>query len=658
MRLAHRVAQVWADQSVLTRAFENHRPRTGQQRMAEAVADAIDDDGVLVVEAGTGVGKTFAYLIPVLLSGERAIVSTATKALQDQLARRDLPRLLSALGLVVRVAVLKGRASYLCTHRLAIARQSEAAHDAVIQRDLAQVESWARATQTGDLAELPTLDENAAAVALVTSTRENCLGGRCAHWQACHVNAARRVAQEADLVVTNHHLFFADQMIRETGVAELLPNVHTVVFDEAHQLNAIGLRYLGRRLTVQTLERLCDDLCNDQRMLARCDRDWAAKVGALSLALDAAKACVPAGQGIAMGFGTTDPVVLALHAVHTALIACDPGLRMVEASGIDMGTLRKSMDHALAEIEALLSPPVPDAVRWTEGMPHAAWVEMPLTVASALSAMMDAPQTQAHSWIFTSATLGHEPHFAEFLQTMGLEGKAQVLHIPSPFDYAQQAVLYVPCDFPSPGGIAHSVAVAGLVEQAARMLQGRTLVLTTSLRAMRDVANALRHRFGLPTDPVVRVQGESSKRAITDALRARGLPTDERGVVVVACSAFWEGIDVPGDALQLVVIDKLPFSPPDDPLTQARAQQLTGNGGNAFMQMHVPHAALVLKQGAGRLLRTETDRGVLVVCDARLHNKSYGKKLRAALPPMVHLDSEEAFLRALQDLTRPSTMAH
>lgn len=655
MRLAVQVAQVWADQARLARALPHHRPRAGQQLMAQAVSDAIDDDGVLVVEAGTGVGKTYAYLIPVLLSGEKAIVSTATKALQDQLARRDVPRLLDALGLAARVAVLKGRSSYLCIHRLERARQSDVAFDTHTQRDLAQVESWAPATQTGDLAELPTLDENAEAVALVTSTRENCLGGRCNHWEACHVNVARRLAQEADLVVANHHLFFADHIIRETGVAELLPQVRTLVLDEAHQLNEIGLGFLGRCLDLRSLERLSNELQRDQRLLARCDRDWIGKLQALAHALEKAKAHVQSLHD-ANASPSTDS---GLQDLYTALAACEPSLRGVEESGIELGDLRRRMDHFLAELQVFAADPGPDTVRWLEGGTQPVWVQTPLTVATALRNMMQTAHTQKQSWVLTSATLGHEPGLADFVQTMGLEGKAQVLQVPSPFDYAQHSALYVPAHFPSPGGPAHSLSVARLVAQAVRVLQGRTLVLTTSLRAMCDIADELRLCLTLSTDPSVRVQGETSKRILADALRAQGRSAeDERGMVLVACAAFWEGIDVPGDALQLVVIDKLPFSPPDDPVMQARARQIKATGGNAFMQLHVAQAALALKQGAGRLLRSETDRGVLVVCDARLRNKSYGKKLLAALPPMPQLDSEAAFLQALQGLTKPSTTAY
>lgn len=536
MRLRARVAAAWSEQGALTTSVPNFRPRHGQQVMAEAVADVLESGGVLVVEAGTGVGKTYAYLAPALISGERVMVSTATKALQDQMVGRDLPLLLAALGLPVRVALLKGRASYLCRHRLELARQSEVAYPVAVQRDLTQVESWAVQTASGDLAELATLDEDSDAVQLVTSTRDNCLGSHCPRWASCHVYQARRQAMEAELVVVNHHLFFADLVVRESGVAELLPRVQVVIFDEAHRLSDIGVPFLSHRVDAST----------------------------------------PGG--------------------------------------------------------------------------------VPLTIAPAMQELLSEPGALQRSWIFTSATLGYEPGLDAFLEATGLPNHSRVLRVPSPFDYANQAALFVPSDMPDVGTSAHSLAVADLVATAASVLGGRTLVLTTSLRAMRAVAQRLRERLQSDTDLQVRVQGESSKRMLTEALRQ-----PERsaavGVILVACVTFWEGIDVPGDALQLVVIDKLPFSPPDDPLLQARAARLQELGRNPFMQLHVPQAAMVLKQGAGRLIRSEHDRGVLVVCDERLVQKSYGRKLLAALPPMRRLPGAPEFQEALLELTRPSTRA-
>lgn len=536
MRLRERVAAVWSAQGVMAQSIPNYRPRHGQQAMAEAVADILETGGVLVVEAGTGVGKTYAYLVSALLSGERVMVSTATKALQDQLVGRDLPLLQAALGLPVRVALLKGRSSYLCRHRLDLARQAEVAYPITVQRDLAQVESWAAQTTRGDLAELATLDEDSDAVPLVTSTRDNCLASHCPRWTSCHVYQARRNAMEAELVVVNHHLFFADLVVRESGVAELLPRVHAVIFDEAHQLNDIGVPFLSHR---------------------------------------------------------------------------------VEAAA-----------------------------------PEAAL----LTIAPAIEELLDEPGALHRSWVFTSATLGYEPGLDAYLETTGLQNRARVLHVPSPFDYANQAALYVPTQMPDVGTSAHSLAVADLAAEAASVLGGRTLVLTTSLRAMRAIAQRLRERLQSNADPQVRVQGESSKRALTDALRQRG-PNAAVGVILVACVTFWEGIDVPGDALQLVIIDKLPFSPPDDPLLQMRAARLKDMGRNPFMELHVPQAAVLLKQGAGRLIRSETDRGVLVVCDGRLVQKPYGRKIVAALPPMRRLHGEPEFQEALLALTKPSTMA-
>lgn len=649
----------------LSGSLRGFSARPGQLQMAGEVADTIEAGGALVVEAGTGVGKTFAYLIPVLLSGERTLISTATKALQDQLFKRDLPGLMAVLGVRTRLALLKGRSSYLCLHRLEFARFDAQFNAPTTLQQLANVERWALTTRTGDLAELDALDEGSAVIPLVSSTRENCLGSRCAQARSCHVNQARREAMLADVVVVNHHLFFADLNVRESGVAELLPTVHTVVFDEAHQLNQIGVQFLGRQLTSGQFATFAADVAKASLQHARGLAAWTSLLGELeSRASELRVLCT--GTPGRRSWGDTAPQGIdpeqwqtALVALEAALSGLKAALTLVAQTDPEMDALADRGLRLMESLRAFSAQVKPEFARWLEVGPQIRMVQAPLDIAGAMQAAMgntQAPGASGRAWVFTSATLGHDAELDFFVQSCGLSG-SRVLKVESPFDYAKQSALYVPADMPKPSDITHSAAVAGLAMKAACRLGGRTLVLTTTLRAMRSIGDEL--RYALAADGVlplrVLVQGEGSKRDLVERF-TQGAADGQVGCVLVASSSFWEGIDIPGDALQLLVIDKLPFSPPDDPMQQARAAQLENMGKSAFKEMYLPHAALALKQGAGRLIRRETDVGVLVVCDVRLSQMGYGKKLLKTLPPMRRLQSEDEFLESLDVLTRVSTM--
>lgn len=662
--LEDRVREVFAQGGALSRAADQFRERGGQTRMALAVAQVIEEGGPLVVEAGTGVGKTFSYLVPALLSGERVLLSTATKALQDQLFGRDLPRLVEALGLPVRTALLKGRASYLCLHRLELARR-DASPERVSQRALAKIEQWSQATRTGDLAELPGLDERSPIIPLVTSTRENCLGAQCPQFRACHVNLARREALAADVVVVNHHLFFADLSVRESGMAELLPSVRVVVFDEAHQLNETGVQFLGVQLgSAQALD-FSRDLLAAGLQHARGLVDWqtlAAGVerAARELRLSAGRQWPgtklrwtdAAPEGIDPG-----PWQNALEALQQAFEHAADGLAMVSELSPDFVRLNERAIELASRGQRFAQPCAPESVRWVDVGNQLRLVESPLDIAQAVKRRMlksDAPKEEGapnRSWIFTSATLGDEPQLRWFTEPCGLED-ATVLRVSSPFDYLEQAALYVPRNFPKPNDPAHSAQVARLAGRGAALLGGRTLVLTTTLRALRAIGDDLRRQFeqGDAAHALeVLVQGELPKRVLMDRFR-EGADHGRPGCVLVASASFWEGFDAPGEALQLVVIDKLPFPPPNDPLVEARSKRLESQGRSAFNEYFIPEAAVALKQGAGRLIRTERDRGVLAICDTRLTAMSYGKRLLSAVPGMRRLESEADFDAALADL--------
>jgi ATP-dependent DNA helicase DinG len=663
--LQGQVREAFSGGGVLSRAAEQFRPRSGQTEMALAVARTIEAGGALVVEAGTGVGKTFSYLVPALLSGERVLLSTATKTLQDQLFGRDLPRLVEALGLPVRSALLKGRASYLCLHRMELARQDAVSPERGALLALAKIEEWSKVTRTGDLAELPGLDERSPLIPLVTSTRDNCLGTQCPKFRACHVNQARREALAADVVVINHHLFFADLSVRESGMAELLPTVRVAIFDEAHQLNETGVQFLGAHLTTGQLLDFARDALAAGLQLARGLADWQALAAAVERAARELRLVVgkhPPGArlrwvAVAPGDVSAREWRAALDELHLACAQVASALDTVSEIAPDFVRLAERAEALVHGVERFAGGCEPGAVRWVDVGAQLRLVESPLDIALAVQEKLlrtGEEEASTRAWIFTSATLGDDARLSWFTEPCGL-GDADVLRVGSPFDYASQAAIYVPRMLPKPGEPGHSAAVAELAAEAVRQLGGRTMVLTTTLRALRVIGDELQRRFEGSREVEVLVQGQWPKRRLIERFR-EGASGGRRGCMLVASASFWEGVDVPGDALQLVIIDKLPFPPPGDPLVEARAQRLQEQGRSAFNDYFVPEAAVALKQGAGRLIRRESDQGVLAVCDTRLATMGYGRRLLAALPPMRTLRSKEEFLETLAGLvTRAST---
>jgi ATP-dependent DNA helicase DinG len=648
--LSQQVALAFSSQGALARADPDLAQREAQQTLARQVALAIERRGALVAEAGTGVGKTFAYLVPLLLSGRRALVSTATKSLQDQLFLRDLPWLCRALAVPLTLALLKGRSSYLCLQRLQSARQGAELSDRWALRTLARVEAWAQATRSGDLAEIDGLDERSPVIPLVTSTRDNCLGSDCPQFKACHVMQARREAMAADLVVVNHHLFFADMALRDSGVAELLPTVDVAVFDEAHQLVEAGVQFLGTTLGTAQLIDFARDLLAVGLQHARGLRDWQALAGALEQAARQLRLLCAGPLRDLRGVlklrweerAGADTWAPGLRAVADAAQAVAQALEELRAAAPDFDKLQQRA-QALAQLAELFAQPAAaDQVRWIDVSPQQArLVQSPLDIREMLS---EQRRTAPKAWVFTSATLGDDERLSWFTSATGLED-ATTLRVGSPFDYAAHARLWVPLPFPKPNDGAHPAAVGALAARCARTLRGRTFVLTTTLRVLPLVADALREALARDGATMqVLVQGSQPKRAL---LQRYG---DGRDCVLVGSQSFWEGIDVPGDALQCVLIDKLPFPPPNDPLVQARVKKIEARGGNAFGDYFVAEAAVSLKQGAGRLIRSESDRGLLVVCDPRLRQMNYGTRLRAALPPMGVLTDEAQALAWLAEL--------
>ena len=642
--LEQAVARAFAPDGPLARHESGFRPRVQQDQMAARIAQALDAREALVAEAGTGVGKTFAYLVPLLLSGRRALVSTATKSLQDQLFLRDLPRLRDALGVPVRMALLKGRASYLCRWRLQQAESGGQLPDRFAVRALHRVSQWAQGTTKGDLAEIAGLDDRSPVIPLVTSTRDNCLGAECPEFRACHVMHARREAMAADLVVVNHHLFFADMALRDSGVAELLPTVDVAVFDEAHQLVEAGVQFLGTTLATGQAIDLGRDLLAAGLQHARGLQPWAELQAGVERAARELRLASAGELREVRGVlkrrweEAADALCEALPALAETALAAAEALAAVAEAAPDFPKLEQRARALAVLARHFEAEAAAGFVRWVDlTAQQARLVESPLDIRDMLT---EQRELVPKAWIFTSATLGDDAELSWFCASTGLEDAAK-LRVGSPFDYAEHARVWVPASMPLPNAANHSDAVGGLAARCALALGGRTFVLTTTLRVLPMVAQALR---SAAPELTVLVQGSEPRRAL---LQRFG---DGRGCVLVGSQSFWEGIDMPGDALQCVLIDKLPFPPPNDPLVEARVRQLREQGRNPFDDYFVAEAAVSLKQGAGRLIRAESDRGLLVLCDPRLRQMRYGRRLLAALPPMGRLDDESQALTWLAEL--------
>ena len=628
---------IFRDGGTLARSLPGFRFRSQQLAMAQAIARTIAARGQLVAEAGTGTGKTFAYLAPALLYGGKVIVSTGTKTLQDQLFERDLPLVRDALAVPVTVALLKGRANYVCHHHLERAAREDRLPSRDDVRHLPKIVAFARASERGDRAELADVPENATIWPLVTSTRDNCLGQNCAHHADCFVLKARREALDADVVVVNHHLFFADVMLRDEGVSELLPNCNTVILDEAHQLPDTATLFFGEQVGAGQLGELARDAEVTARTAAR-------DVPALP---DAATGLAPAIRRLRLAAGD-QPVKLArdaamgragfaeaLDGLAAALDRLATELSHFAERGEELASVAQRAEAAARQVARWRdgSDAIPDSpeeaqawIRWIDVTPHGFQLQAsPLSVASLMRRQVEA---SARAWIFTSATLAVGRDFSHYTSQLGLE-QAQTGAWESPFDYATQALLYVPRGLPAPNTPAHTDAVVDAALPLLAASGGRAFLLFTSLRALAQARERLAAALARDghTFPLL-VQGEGSRSELLVRFRELG------NAVLLGSASFWEGVDVPGDALSLVVIDKLPFAPPDDPLLAARLDHLREEGGNPFMDWQLPQAVIALKQGAGRLIRTETDRGVLAICDPRLIDKPYGRRIWQSLPPM------------------------
>ena len=599
-------------------------PRQEQLQLAEAIEKTIATGGTLVAEAGTGIGKTLSYLVPVLRGGERTIISTGTKTLQDQLYFRDLPVVKKALGSTLKTALLKGRANYLCLYRMEQARRDGRLPSRESITELEAIRQWAPASIDGDLSISSVIAEDSELWPMVTSTADNCLGADCPDFDACFVARARREAQAADVVVVNHHLLFADMAIKHSGFGEVLPGASVFIVDEAHQAPETASQFFSSSLSTRQISDLCRDLLAEA----------AETSGGMAVVRDEVAHCRQVIREFQLAChdnledrGTWDEmlnrpeIINALQSLDTAVCGLKPVAETMQGASRGMDACLQRLAEIHAHFDHL-DKAVPDTeVRWFERRGQGVSIHTtPLDISNLFSSFCE--QLDA-AWVFTSATLSVNGGFDHFVRQLGLQD-ADTLNLDSPFDYENNALLWLPAGLPEPREPSFVPELLQQVRPVLEASKGRAFMLFTSHRALKQAAELL---AGTIEHPLF-VQGEMPRSMLLDAFRRSG------DGILLGSASFWGGVDVMGDALSLVIIDKLPFAPPNDPVMVARSKQLRQHGGNPFMELFLPQAVIALKQGAGRLIRDVNDRGVLVICDRRLISKGYGSVFLESLPPM------------------------
>ena len=630
----------------LAPAVGSFSPRTSQTEMAKAIAAAIDGQKVLVAEAGTGTGKTFAYLVPALLWGGKTIVSTGTKNLQDQLFLRDIPTVRAALRAPVSVALLKGRSNYVCHYHLERTLNNGRMTSREDVGYLREIQRFIKMTQSGDKAELAKVPENASIWNLVTSTRDNCMGQECQYYQDCFVMKARREAQQADVVVVNHHLFFADVALKDTGVAELLPSANTIVFDEAHQLPDTATLFFGQTVSTAQVLELCRDVLAEGLAHARGGPDWAKVVTVVEKAARDLRLTFPQ-DSVRMSLAQIAPSSAFFPALKTLRDELDGMIATLDQQAERAETIEQCRVRAVELANALAAwrdeGKGEQNVLWVEGYSSSLQLhKTPLSIAPIFSSQREGTP---RSWIFASATLAVKNDFKHFAAQMGLESE-EARTWPSPFNYEEQGLLYVPTGLPEPNSFGYTDAVLDSALPVIEAAGGRTFLLCTTIRAVKHAAERLRREFSERALPFpLFVQGERGRTELLDSFRNAG------NGVLIGSQSFWEGVDVRGEALSLVIIDKLPFAPPDDPVLAARIEVMEKQGMNGFMHHQLPEAIINLKQGAGRLIRDEKDRGVLMICDPRIISKPYGRRIWQSLPPFKRTREQAEVIAFFQPKT-------
>ena len=633
------LGDILGENGLISQHIDGFKPREGQQQLAAAIFSTIQNQSQLIAEAGTGIGKTFAYLVPVLMSGVKALVSTGTRHLQDQLFYKDLPVVIKALDISVNVALLKGRANYLCVHRL-----KNAEHMEFMTREtrveLFQVQDWARKTKSGDISELDSVPEDARVWSMVTSTTDNCLGSDCPQYEECHVVVARRAAQQADVTVVNHHLLLSDMALKEEGFGELLPEVEAFVIDEAHQLPEIASNFFGQSVSSRQIMLLANDVIAEQ----------VADAPDMAELRDAAQELIETGKAMRLAFGVETvrdawAKIMYKPSIKTAtenLLEKLDDLKDLLELAAERGKGLENAYQRCLQLHARLQQfcdKQEGSIDWYETYTRSFILhQTPLDLSERFQQQM---QSYEAAWIMTSATLQVGGEFNHFADRLGMQDYDSGIWN-SPFDYQHRSMLYLPEGLPEPsaGNYTRQLIQAMLPVIAAS--DGRTFLLFTSYRAMHEASELLKQRLDYP----IFIQGQKPKHQLLAAFKEAGQ------AVLLGTSSFWEGVDVRGDALTCVMIDKLPFASPGDPVLQARMDLIRSNGGNPFMDFQLPTAVISLKQGAGRLIRDQQDYGVLVIGDPRVMNKRYGKTFIKSLPEMTVTQSLQAVQKFYTDIRK------
>jgi len=611
----------------LARSLPGFAPRAEQLEMARCVGQALAALEPLVVEAGTGTGKTFAYLVPALLSGRHVIISTGTRTLQDQLYHRDLPAVSAAIGRPVKVALLKGRANYLCRHRLGLARAERELplHDNGDARALERVSEWSQRTRNGDISEVAGIAENHPVWPVVTSTRDNCLGTACAQFNDCHVFAARRAAQAADIVIVNHHLLLADLALKEGGVGDLLPGTEAVILDEAHQVPEIAAQFFGASLGARQLTSLIRDSRAELHATQHGGNTIDACLKALEIGVAEFRQELPRGEKRIEWAALSSTAAERLAEIEAQLQQMHENLSAIGAGSAGLEHCAQRAHDLVARCAELRTFDEESGVRWIEVFAQSWTLQYtPFEIANRLQQFISG---HACAWIFTSATLAVGEDFSHFTHRIGVP-EARTVRIDSPFDYRRQALLYLPQSMSEPSDRDHATDVLRAAWPLLEAAGGRAFLLFTSHRALAEGAAWMRSRISAGVQFPVLIQGDAPREQLLRQFRELG------NAVLLGTGSFWEGVDVKGQALSLVVIDKLPFASPDDPVLAARLESIRRHGGRPFSEYQLPQAVLALKQGVGRLIRDSADAGVVMICDPRLTTRSYGRVFVESLPPM------------------------
>jgi ATP-dependent DNA helicase DinG len=637
--LAESCRNILSEKGRLSTAIPGFMPRAPQSDLAVAIAKAIEEKSTLVAEAGTGTGKTFAYLLPCLLSGKKALISTATKTLQDQLYQKDLPMLVRALGLSVRIQNLKGRANYICQYRVALHSEEGQFQSPQCAHDVAHVRGKLSQMKNGDRSELPELKEDSSVWPYVTSTVDNCLGNECPDYDTCFLVKARKRAMSADVVVINHHLFFADSRLKEEGFGELLPGVDTVIFDEAHQLAEIATHFHGERIGTRQFRDLIDDILSEWPSIDLANQPLKLLSHKADKLMDELLSSLSTfDERVGWDEIKRNKAFMSAweqwFALHEELMHCFNDESIAEIPGL---VRCKERLEECSKVLDCFTQESTEKIRWLERFKHTVvFHATPYMVADSFRELL---KKQSCAYIFTSATLTMAESFACFCKPLGLN-EAKTLLLPSPFNYQEQALLYFPRGLPDPKNPTYYELLLERVVPIINALGGRCFFLFTSHRALKQVAQLMSHVIKYP----LLIQGVEAKPILLERFRQLG------NAVLLGTATFWEGVDVKGEALSCVIIDKLPFASPADPVIRGRMNYLKEQGLSGFDELSLPNAVIALKQGVGRLIRDNTDKGVLIIADPRLTSRDYGQRILASLPKLPKTRDERNVLQFIKEL--------